>query len=125
VETHGTARVGAAEVLALARRCDLTLGPHDRTEAATRSRFGNFRAIQRERPEVREAALARTRRLMCVAVRACLVEGFEPIVEGLTLSDPNDRPVLAAAIRAGAQTIATRNHEDVPSDRLAPWRRTG
>ncbi len=79
-----------------------------------------FHAIHRERPEIPEAALARTRRLMCAAVRDCLVEGFEALVEGLTLPDPNDRHVLAAAIRAGAQTIVTRNLKDFPGDRLAP-----
>lgn len=80
-----------------------------------------FRAIHRERPEVPDAALARTRRLMCGAVRDCLVDGYEDLVEGLTLPDPNDRHVFAAAIRAGAQTIVTRNLKDFPADRLAPF----
>ncbi|MEZ4240355.1 MAG: hypothetical protein R3F59_30220 [Myxococcota bacterium] len=48
-ETHGTTRVRAADVLALARRCDLTLGAHDRNEAATRSRFGKALAQRRHR----------------------------------------------------------------------------
>jgi hypothetical protein len=80
-----------------------------------------FHAIHRERPEVPEAALSRTRRLMCAAVRDCLVEGFEPLMAGLSLPDPNDRHVLAAAIRAGAQTIVTRNLKDFPQDRLSPF----
>lgn len=78
-----------------------------------------FHAIRRERPDVPEASLIRTRRLMCAAVRDCLVEGFEPLVEGLSLPDPNDRHVLAAAICAGAHIIVTRNLKDFPQDRLS------
>lgn len=74
-----------------------------------------------------EAALVRTRKLMCAAVRDCLVEGFEPLVDGLVLPDLNDRHVLAAAIRRGAQSIVTRNLKDFPQDRLSPsasWHKT-
>ena len=56
---------------------------------------------------------------MCAAVRDCLVTDYEALVDGLKLPDPNDRHVLAAAIRAGAQSIVTRNLKDFPADRLA------
>jgi len=36
------------------------------------------------------------------AVRDCLVEGYEPLIEGLKLPDADDRHVLAAAIKVGA-----------------------
>jgi hypothetical protein len=49
------------------------------------------------------------------AVRDCLVTGHEPLTEGLKLPDPDDRHVLAAAIKAGAQVIVTRNLKDFPS----------
>ena len=78
-----------------------------------------FRAIHRERPEVPETALARTRRLMCAAVRDGLVTDYEALADRLKLPDPTDRHVLAAAIRAGAQSIVTRNLKDFPADRLA------
>lgn len=49
------------------------------------------------------------------------VEGFEDIERGLTLPDPDDRHVLAAAIKGGAQVIVTENAKDFPDDRLAPF----
>ena len=55
------------------------------------------------------------------AVRDCLVTGFEPIVEVLSLPDPDDRHVLAAAIRAGAQVIVTDNLRDFPAAVLEQW----
>ncbi|MFC8928856.1 hypothetical protein ACFT43_23710 [Streptomyces albidoflavus] len=41
------------------------------------------------------------------AVRDCLVTGFEPLIEGLKLPDEDDRHVLAAAVYACVQEIAT------------------
>jgi len=55
------------------------------------------------------------------AVRDCLVSGYEPLIEGLKLPDPDDRHVLAAAIMAGAQVIVTRNLKDFPAADLEPW----
>jgi hypothetical protein len=46
--------------------------------------------------------LERTCDKMNSNVRDCLVTGYEPLIEGLTLPDPDDRHVLAAAILAGA-----------------------
>jgi len=66
-----------------------------------------------KRPEL-EPHLSRTRRLMNEAVEDSLVTGHEPLIEGLTLPDPDDRHVLAAAIRTGAQLIITFNLKDFP-----------
>jgi len=71
-------------------------------------------------PELGEP-LKRTRELMNAAVPDCLVTGYESLVEGLVLPDPNDRHVLAAAIRAGAQAIVTFNLRDFPIDALTPY----
>lgn len=61
------------------------------------------------------------RERMNMAIRDCLVTGYEPLVEGLKLPDPDDRHVLAAAIKAGAQVIVTSNLKDFPADDLASW----
>lgn len=47
--------------------------------------------------------VSRTRDLMNLAIRDSLVTGHEPLIETLQLPDPDDRHVLAAAIKAGAQ----------------------
>jgi predicted nucleic acid-binding protein len=63
------------------------------------------------RPDLHAANLARTRALMRAHVCACLVEGYEALIETLTLPDPNDRHVLAAAITGHAEMIVTLNLE--------------
>ncbi|WP_449061759.1 PIN domain-containing protein [Planomonospora algeriensis] len=78
------------------------------------------RALAR-RPAATEAKRERLRTLMLQAVADCLVTGFEPLVEGLKLPDPDDRHVLAAAIKAGAEVIVTSNLADFPADALDPW----
>ncbi|MEA3274519.1 MAG: PIN domain-containing protein [Pseudomonadota bacterium] len=55
------------------------------------------------------------------AVPDCLITGFEHIVNGLQLPDPNDRHVLAAAIRAGAAAIVTMNLRDFPDEILSEF----
>ncbi len=80
-----------------------------------------FRSILASRPDLSAASLARTRDLMNRAVADCLVGGYENFVEGLTLPDPNDRHVLAAAICAGAQVIVTFNLKDFPAAPLASF----
>jgi predicted nucleic acid-binding protein len=72
-----------------------------------------FNAIARERPELQPAALQRTRHLMREAIPDCIVSGHEPLIDGLSLPDPDDRHVLAAAIRCGAGAIVTFNLKDL------------
>lgn len=78
-------------------------------------------ALVRNRSDIPPAKLGRLRELITSAVRDCLVTGYEPLVEGLKLPDPQDRHVLAAAIKAGAQVIVTRNLKDFPAADLEPW----
>jgi hypothetical protein len=58
---------------------------------------------------------------MTRAVPDCMVTGCEGLIDGLVLPDVDDRHVLAAAIRAGAQAIVTFNLDDFPADRLEPY----
>jgi hypothetical protein len=58
---------------------------------------------------------------MNAAVRDCLVTGYEPLIDALDLPDPDDRHVLAAAIRSRAQVIVTNNIRDFPADELHGW----
>ncbi|SDM84344.1 PIN domain-containing protein [Allokutzneria albata] len=68
-----------------------------------------------------EETLLRLRGLMNKTIPDCLVNGYEPLVGGLDLPDPDDRHVLAAAIKVGAQVIVTDNVRDFPADYLAQW----
>ncbi len=58
---------------------------------------------------------------MIEGVRDCLVTGYEQLIPALELPDPNDRHVLAAAIRANAQAIVTFNLRDFPEATLAQY----
>jgi predicted nucleic acid-binding protein len=80
-----------------------------------------IRGVLQNRPDLKKEHLERTRSLMDAHVRDCLVTGFEPLIAGLQLPDPDDRHVLAAAIRVGADVIVTFNMSDFPDDALAPY----
>jgi len=62
-------------------------------------------ALRRNRPDIGEEKTERLRERMNAAVRDCLVEGYEPLIDILDLPDPDDRHVLAAAIKVNAQLI--------------------
>lgn len=66
-------------------------------------------------------ALARTRELMDLAVPDALVTGYQPLIPGLSLPDPDDRHVLAAAIVGRADVIVTTNLKDFPAGVLSSF----
>jgi hypothetical protein len=78
-----------------------------------------LRNVLKDNPQLSPERLARTRTLMNEAVRDCLVTGYEDLIASLSLPDPDDRHVLAAAIRAGAEVIVTFNLGDFPAATLA------
>ena len=77
------------------------------------------RNVLKDNPQTTAERLARTRTLMNEAVRDCLVTGYENLIDSLALPDPDDRHVLAAAIRGGAEIIVTYNLKDFPGEMLA------
>lgn len=79
------------------------------------------RNLLKNRPELNPAHLQRTVDLMNQAVPDGLVTGHESLIAGLTLPDPDDRHVLAAAIRCSAGVIVTFNKRDSPTETLAPF----
>lgn len=60
------------------------------------------------------------RALIDSATRDCLVTGYEPFIETLSLPDPNDRHVLAAATVGRCDVIVTANGKDLPAAILLP-----
>ncbi|MFJ2261400.1 PIN domain-containing protein [Streptomyces sp. NPDC087844] len=80
-----------------------------------------FRNLKENRPDLDPEKLDRTRERMAGAIRDVLVTGYEPLIKVVELPDPDDRHVLAAAIRAKAQVIVTSNLKDFPVDKLSPW----
>jgi predicted nucleic acid-binding protein len=77
--------------------------------------------LRRNFPDISSDKTDRLRQRMNAAVRDCLVSGYEPLITALELADPKDRHVLAAAIKAKAQIIVTRNLKDFPARLLDPW----
>ena len=73
--------------------------------------------LAENRPDIAEK-LQRTRELMNKAVPDCLVCDYQDLVPGLTLPDPEDRHVLAAAIRCGASVVVTSNLKHFPAEYL-------
>jgi hypothetical protein len=79
------------------------------------------RSVLEDRPDLTREQLERTRALMNIHVRDCLVTNYEDLIPSLTLPDPDDRHVLAAAIRGRADVIVTFNLADFPPDALAHY----
>lgn len=74
-----------------------------------------MRNVLANRKDLTREQLNRTRDLMNLHVRDCLVIDYEEIISTLSLPDPNDHHVLAAAITVSASTMVTYNLKDFPS----------
>jgi hypothetical protein len=81
-----------------------------------------FRSILKQRPDLSPEKLSRTREQLAKAIPDVQVDGYEEFIEGITgLPDPDDRHVVAAAIRCGAQVIVTFNLRDFPKPVLSRY----
>jgi predicted nucleic acid-binding protein len=80
-----------------------------------------IRNVLEARPDVTREQLERTRSLMNKAVPDSVVTGYEKLVQTLSLPDPDDRHVLAAAIHTKAEIIVTFNVRDFPASVLSSY----
>jgi predicted nucleic acid-binding protein len=78
-----------------------------------------IRNLLKNRPDLTAEKLARTRRLMDEAMPQALVTEYEHLIESVVLPDPDDRHVVAAAIRSGVGVIVTHNLPDFPDSVLS------
>jgi predicted nucleic acid-binding protein len=74
--------------------------------------------LLKKRPDLTLEQLTRTKELMNSHVRDCLVTNYEYLIPYLQLPDPDDRHVLAAGIKGGADVIVTTNLSDFPKPSL-------
>jgi hypothetical protein len=77
--------------------------------------------VQKDYPDLTRQQVERIRDLMNAHAPDCLVHNYEELIPALTLPDPDDRHVLAAAIRAGANAIVTFNLAHFPRETLARY----
>jgi predicted nucleic acid-binding protein len=80
-----------------------------------------MRGVRKDYPDMTQQQVERIRDLMNAHVRDCLVSGYEKLIPAVTLPDPDDRHVLAAAIHAKADVIVTFNLRHFPAKTLAKY----
>lgn len=78
-----------------------------------------IRSLVADTPGLTRARLERTRDLMKRAVPSADVAGYRPHLSAITLPDPDDRHVVAAAIAGRASVIVTWNLKDFPASELS------
>jgi len=76
------------------------------------------RNVHADHPAISKLQLERTCRLMEKTIPNGSVHGYEAHIPTLSLPDPDDRHVLAAAIHASAANIVTYNLSDFPDSVL-------
>lgn len=73
-------------------------------------------AVVRRRADLTPDQLRPIATAMDRAIPDTLVTGYDDLIAGLTLPDPDDRHILAAAIIGRADVIVTFNERDFPAD---------
>jgi predicted nucleic acid-binding protein len=74
------------------------------------------RNLMQDRSELTPERLNRTRRLMEEAVPDALVDGYQELVDSLSLPDPDDCHVLAAAVTGEVEVLLTWNLRHFPQE---------
>ena len=80
------------------------------------------RSLAADTPTIPIERLQTTRRLMNDALPGATISGYEDLVPTVSLPDPDDRHVVAAAIAAGASIILPWNLKDFPAEALKKYR---
>lgn len=79
------------------------------------------RNLLKNRKDLTSKKLTYTILQMNTAFPDAVVENYEALIDSLVLPDPNDRHVLAAAIKCKAEVIVTSNIKDFPKKRLSRY----
>lgn len=80
-----------------------------------------IRNVLKNRDDLKREQLERTKNFMNQAVSDSLVENYQDLCTSLTLPDPGDVHVLAAAIQAKCDAIVTFNVKDFPKNYLSQF----
>jgi hypothetical protein len=80
-----------------------------------------IRNLAAETPTIPIERLQTTRRLMNDALPGATISGYGDLVPTVSLPDPDDRHVVAAAIAGGASIIVTWNLRDFPTTALEKY----
>lgn len=78
------------------------------------------RNLVKDRPELAER-LQRTVDLINANCHDCIVEDYQHLIQCIDLPDQNDRHVVAAGIKSGAELIVTFNLKDFPAATIARY----
>ncbi len=81
-----------------------------------------MRNLHHNRPDLSLERLRHVCDLMNDNAPDCLVEEYEHLIPAISLPDPDDRHVLAAAIHARADAIITFNLRDFPAAELEKFK---
>lgn len=79
------------------------------------------RNLMANRPDIPEEILERTISQMEKSFPDAEIDGYEEIASNLSLPDPDDNHVLAAAIVGQVDVIVTNNTKDFPQDYLSRY----
>lgn len=80
-----------------------------------------IRNLLKNRPDLNAEKLNSIRVQMDKSIDDCLIYGYQPIIDVLSLPDPDDRHVLAAAVIGHADAIVTFNKKDFPESELSKF----
>ena len=74
------------------------------------------RNLLEDRHDLTLAQVQRTDQLMNMALPDAMVIGYEKLIESIILPAPDDRHVVAAAVRCNAELVVTFNLKDFPAE---------